>query len=412
MELLRGLKLAWRTVARNRLRSLLMMLGVLVGVASLTALAVVGESARRETLKRFRRMVGTFDTVIVRPGANRSRGMPSLTNVEPSLKFEDARAVAAEVPGVRRVTLVQNAFDVDVRSRDQTATPALFGVSANWPALRGDEDEIAAGSFLSEDDVDGLARVAVLGADAAAALFPGQGPGGPLGQTVRIGDVPFQVKGVLRPRGAGPAGGSLDNLLYIPVTTASRRLFNRDFLTMAIAQLRDPSQSTAAMRDIRTLLRERHQLAAAAPDDFTLISPRAAFARITAMGSVLSRVLAGVAVLATLIGGMVIMSLMLIGVAERRREIGVRRSVGASRRDILLQFLLEALVVSGSGGLAGALLGLGATQAVLWLQKLPAVAPWGALGWAAVISVALGLGFGVHPAWKAARVDPVAALRS
>jgi putative ABC transport system permease protein len=405
-----GLRLAWRTVARNRLRSFLMMLGVLVGIASLTALDSVGESTRRETLRRFQRMVGTFDTVIVRPGANRSRGMPSLTNVEPSLKFTDARAIAAEVPAVRRVALLQNAFDVDVRSRDQAASPAIFGVSANWTDLRG--EEVAAGAFFADEEVAGLARVAVLGADAAAALFPGESAAGPLGQTVRIGEVPFVVKGVLRPRGAGPAGASLDNLVYIPVTTASRRLFNRDFLTMAIAQLRDPSQSETALRDIRALLRERHQLAAAAQDDFTLISPRAAFGRVAAMGSVLARTLRGVAVLAMLIGGVVIMSLMLVGVAERRREIGVRRSVGASRGDILWQFLLEALLVSAGGGLIGSLLALGGTQAAIRLQHLPAVPPWGALGWAALLSVGLGLLFGVHPAWKAARVDPVTALRS
>jgi putative ABC transport system permease protein len=180
---------------------------------------------------------------------------------------------------------------------------------------------------------------------------------------------------------------------------------------MAIAQLKDPSRSDAAMATIRALLRERHRLATAAQDDFTLISPRAAFSRVAAVGSVLARVLAGVAALAMLIGGVVIMSLMLIGVAERRREIGVRRSVGASRRDILLQFLLEALLVSGCGGLIGTLVGLGGTQAVTWLQKLPPAPPWAALGWAASLSVGLGLVFGVHPAWKASRVDPVAALR-
>jgi hypothetical protein len=261
MDLLRAAKLAWRTVARNRLRSFLMMLGVLVGIASLTALDSVGESTKQETLRRFKRMIGTFDTVVVRPGANRSRGMPSLTNVEPSLKFEDARAIAAEVPEVSRVALVQNAFDIDVKSRDRTSSPAVFGVSANWTALRG--EEIAAGAFFTDDDVAGLARVAVLGAEVAGTLFPGEDP---IGKTVRIGDVPFQVKGVLRTLGAGPAGGSLDNLLFIPVTTASRRLFNRDFLTMAIAQLKDPSRSDAAMATIRALLRERHRLATAAQD--------------------------------------------------------------------------------------------------------------------------------------------------
>jgi putative ABC transport system permease protein len=407
MELLHNLKLAGRTLARNRLRSFFMMLGVLVGIASLTTLDAVGESTRQETLRRFKRMIGTFDTVIVRPGANRSRGMPSLTNVEPSLKFDDAGALAAELSEVVRVAQVQNAFDIDVKSRDHIASPAVFGVSANWTELR--DEEVNAGAFFSENDVRSLARVAVLGAEVAAALFPGEAP---VGKTVRIGDVPFQVKGVLRPLGAGPAGGSLDNLVFIPVTTASRRLFNRDFLTMAIAQLKDPRQSDLAMQKIRALLRERHHLAAAAADDFTLVSPRAAFARITEMGSVLGRVLTGVAVLAMLIGGVVITSLMLIGVSERRREIGVRRSVGASRRDILLQFLFEALLIAGSGGLLGTLLGLGGTSAVIWIQRLPPAPPWGTLGWAAGLSIALGLLFGVHPAWKAAHVDPVAALRA
>jgi putative ABC transport system permease protein len=410
MEILRGLRLAWRSVSRNRLRSLLMMLGVLIGIASLTALQSVGESTRRETMRRFKRMVGTFDTVIVRPGANRSRGMPSLANVEPSLRFEDARAMAAEVPGVARVALVQNAFDIDVRWRDRTATPSIFGVSANWPALR--DEEVAAGGFFSDDDVAALARVAVLGAGAAADLFPGEDAAAPLGRTIRVADVPFQVVGVLRPLGAGPAGASLDDLLFIPVTTASRRLFNRDFLTMAIAQLRDPAASAAVMSELRQLLRRRHRLAAAAPDDFTLIDPRASFARVTEMGSLLGRVLTGVALLAMLIGGVVIMSLMLIGVAERRREIGVRRSVGASRRDILLQFLAEALLVAAGGGMMGALLGLGGTHAVTWWQRLPPAPLGGALAWAAALSIGIGLLFGVHPAWRAARVDPVTALRS
>src|SRR5258708_5796400 len=163
MDLIRSLRLAWRTVARNRLRSFIMMLGVLVGIASLTTLQSLGESTRQETLRRFKRMVGTFDTVIVRPGANRSRGMPSLTNVEPSLKFEDAQAMAAGIPEVARVASMQNAFDVDVRFRDRTAEPAIFGVSANWTALR--DAEIADGAFFSEADAKGLARVAVLGSE-------------------------------------------------------------------------------------------------------------------------------------------------------------------------------------------------------------------------------------------------------
>jgi putative ABC transport system permease protein len=407
MKVYRAIALTLRTLSRNRLRTFFMMLGVVVGISSLTAVSSVGESTRQETMRRFKRMVGTFDTVIVRPGAGHTRGMPSLTTVPPTLKFEDARAIATEVPGVLRVAEVQNAFDVDVKYREKTDAPAIFGVSSNWMALR--DDEVAQGSGITDDDVQSLARVAVIGADVKTMLF---GDEDPMGTTVRIADVPFQVKGVLASRGAGPTGASLDNLLLIPVTTASRRLFNRDFLTMLITQLNDPAQGDTAVTKITALLRERHHIVPPAADDFTITNPRAAMARVTEVGSTLSKVLTGVATLATLIGGVVIMSLMLIAVSERRKEIGVRRSVGASRQDIMLQFLLEALTISALSGFAGIAIGIGGTSLATWMQQLPPAVVWSAIGGAVAVSVAVGLVFGLHPAWKACNVDPIAALRT
>jgi len=407
MGILGGIRLATRSVSRRRLRAFFMMLGVTVGVSSLTILYSVGENTKQETMRRFKRMVGTFDTVIVRPGAGRTRGMPTLTNVEPTLKFEDAQAIASEIPEIKQVAQAQTAFDIDVKYRGRTASPAVFGVSANWLDLRS--DEVAEGSFMTRDDLQSLARVAVIGVDVKGALFPDESP---LGKTIRIGEVPFQIKGVLTSRGAGPAGGSLDNLILIPVKTASRRLFNRDFLTMLIAQLNDPGRSDAAIQKITALLRERHHLAASALDDFTITSPQAALTRVTQVGSTLSKTLTGVAFIAMLIGGIVIMSLMLIAVSERRKEIGVRRSVGASRQDILLQFVLEAGAISTLGGLIGVAIGLGGTRVVTQLQKLPSAIACEALVLSVLLSFAVGLVFGLYPAWKAANVDPIAALRS
>jgi putative ABC transport system permease protein len=407
MNLYRAAALALRTLSRNRLRSFLMMLGIAVGIASLSALSSVGESTRQDTMRRFKRMVGTFDTVIVRPGAGRTRGMPSLTTVPPTLKFDDAQAIATEIPGILRVAQVQNAFDVDVKYREKTVTPAIFGVSSNWTELR--DDEVLQGSAIAEDDVRGVSRVAVVGADVKASLFPDEDP---IGKTLRIADVPFVVKGVLASRGAGPAGASLDNVLLVPVTTASKRLFNRDYLTMLIAQLRDPDLGDAAVKEITALLRERHHIVPPAADDFTITNPRAAMARVNEVGSTLSKVLAGVAALATLVGGVVIMSLMLIAVSERRKEIGVRRSVGASCQDIMVQFLLEALTISGLGGLIGVSIGVGGASAAAWLIHAPSALVWNAIGGAVLVSIAVGLVFGLYPAWKASNVDPIAALRS
>jgi putative ABC transport system permease protein len=254
-----------------------------------------------------------------------------------------------------------------------------------------------------------LNRAAVLGSDAENELFPNEDP---LNKKILIGNVPFQVIGVLNSRGAGPAGGSLDNLILIPVTTASRRLFNRDFLTMVIAQLKTPQRSSVAIKEITSLLRRRHRLAPSAMDDFTITDPRAVMKQLLQVGSVLNKTLMGVSIAAMILGGVVIMALMLMGVTERRREIGIRRSIGASRSDITAQFLLEAVLISVVGGLAGIALGSSGVNLVASMQRLPFVFSIQDLAFAAGLSAAVGLIFGIYPAWRAARVDPVLALRS
>jgi putative ABC transport system permease protein len=398
---------AWRSLTRSKLRSFLMMLGVIVGIASLTALASVGEATRQETMRQFKRMLGTFDTLTIRPGAGSTRGMPSLGAVEPSLKFDDGPAIVAGVRGVKRVALVQQAFDLDVSYRDETAVPLVLGVSPNWADVRG--EAVASGEHLSDDDDRTLARVAVIGSDVAQTLFHGEEP---LGKVIRIADVPFQVKGVMAPRGAGPGGVSLDNMLVIPVSTSAKRLFNRDYLTTLVVQLEDANESDRVADDVRAVLRERHRIIPPAEDDFTVSSPRATLAQITSVGTMLSKVVTGVAVIATLIGGAVIMSLMLIGVSERRREIGLRRAIGATRRDVLRQFLVEAALIAVVGGAIGIVVGAGGATIGALLQKLPPAYEWQIIGAAFAISLAVGILFGLYPAWKAANVDPIEALRS
>ncbi len=407
MKLLVTTRLALRSLARNPLRSFFMMLGVTIGIASLTALASVGEATTQETMRRFKRMLGTFDMVIIQPGSSSTRGMPSLATVEPVLKSEDAQAIVAEIPLVRRAAEMQFALDLDVKYRDRTTSPSVIGVSANWAEVRN--EDVAVGNGISEEDVASLARVVVIGEDVRRSLFPDEDP---IGKTLRIADVPFQVKGILASRGVGPGGASMDNNVVIPVSTASKRLFNRDYLTSIIAQLEDPSRAAEAIASITALLRERHGIAPNAEDDFQVTSPEAQIAQVTDVGSTLSLVMLGVAAIAMLIGGTVIMSLMLIAVSERRREIGVRRAVGASRRDILGQFLAEAAVVSLLGGLLGVVIGVGGALLVTRYAQLPPDILWSAVGGSVLLSVVIGLLFGLQPAWRAANVDPIQALRS
>lgn len=396
---------AWRAVRRYRLRSALMMIAIVIGIAGMTILSSIGQATKQETLARFKNMLGTFDTLIVRPGAGSVRGMTNLAESDVTLTFDDASAVAG-APFARNVVEVENAFKIDASYSDQHASPAVFGVSPDWAGVRG--ESLAEGDFVTAQDEQALSRVAVLGADARRDLF---GDSDPLGKIIRIGGVPFQVKGVLDPRGAGPTGASLDDLVFIPVTTAAKRLFNRNYLTMLIVQLKDPEQSGAAMADLRQLLRARHRLDDGAPDNFTVSSPRAIMARVQAMGSALGTLLRVVTVLALIVGGIVVFAVMLAGVGARRAEIGVRRAAGASRGAIAAQFLAEACLISLSGGLIGMAIGIGGTQAVSALQRLPFVVDLPVLAMAVALSLLLGVVFGAIPALKASRVDPIEALR-
>ncbi|HKW63726.1 MAG TPA: ABC transporter permease [Candidatus Acidoferrum sp.] len=398
---------ALRSMRRYWLRTTLMMLAIVVGIASLAVLSSIGEATRRETMQRFKNMIGTFDTIIVRPGGGRSRGMPTLVNVPPTLRFEDADAIAKDLPEVKAVAEMQTAFDVDIKYRERAASPVVIGVTPNWLELRS--EEMQDGLFFTEDQNASLARVAVIGTDVRAALFPEEDPSG---KTLRIADVPFQVIGILKSRGAGPAGGSLDNLVLIPVNTASRRLFNRDFLTMVIAQIKDPEHGSEATERVTALLRERHHIQPAALDDFTITNPAATMAQVTRAGNTLTKILTGVAAMALLVGGVVIMSLMSIAVSERWKEIGVRRSVGATRGDIVAQFLLEATLVATAGGIAGAMIGWVGMQLATRMQTLPQILVWRPFAGAILVSVTVGLVFGIYPAWKASRLDPIRALRS
>lgn len=398
---------AMRSLGRYRLRASLMMLGIVVGIASLAVLSSLGEATKRETMQRFKNMIGTFDTIIVRPGGGRTRGMPTLVNVPPTLRFEDAKAIASELPEIKAVAEVQNAFDIDIKYRDRSSSPAVFGVSPNWLALRS--EDVADGIFFSAEQNDSLTRVAVLGLDVRNQLFSSEDA---LGKAIRIADVPFQVIGLLKSRGAGPAGASLDNVVLIPINTASRRLFNRDFLTMLIAQVRNPERSDEATARVTALLRERHHIQPPALDDFTITNPAVTAAQVARAGGTLTKILTGVSVMALLIGGIVIMSLMSVAVSERRKEIGVRRAVGAARSDVVQQFLLEAIFIALAGGIAGVVIGWGGMQLVTRLQQLPPILIWQPFAVAIGLSLAVGMTSGLYPAWKASRVDPIQALRS
>jgi len=399
-------RLALRALSVHKLRTFFMMLGVIVGIATLTVIVSLGQRTRQQVMERFKNMVGSLDTVVVRPGSPATRGMASMSDVEPTLLRADAEAIAREIPLIRRVAPVQNASGVEMKVSDLNTTAAVFGVTSDWLELRN--ESVAEGGFFTASDEEGLARAAVIGKDVVKALFP---DGDALGKTIKINNVNCEVKGILKSRGVGPGGGSMDNLAYVPLSTFSRRLYNQDHLTMAIAELKDPRDSDRAIEQMTALLRERHGIVPPAEDDFQFTSPRASMERMASMATRFNTLLTLVAAVSLLVGGVVIMNLMLSSITERRKEIGLRRSLGAKKRDITLQFLLESLVVTLLGGAIGAGLAVGGSYALFALANLPPLLSWQALSLALVCCVFIGIVFGIQPARRAASLDPIEALR-
>ncbi|MBI2202441.1 MAG: ABC transporter permease, partial [Candidatus Rokubacteria bacterium] len=382
-----------------------MMLGVLIGIAAVTIIVSIGEGAKAQVAEKIRRL-GGFGTVMVVAGGGATRGVGGVDSVPATLTVQDGEAIRVEIPKVRDVALVQVKSNVAIKAGGRATTTSVWGVTPNYPAMR--TTPVAAGEFFGPDEQASAARVAVLGADVAAALF---GTVDPLDATIRVENAPFKVIGVLEVQGASPGGGNLDDRIFIPQATATRRLFNATHLSQVVVQIEGTDQVAPAAQRIAAFLRERHQIPPGSADDFGVRIAEQMLGILTATSRTLTIFLSLVAGLSLLVGGFVVSNIMLISVTERTREIGVRRAVGARRRDIVVQFVLEAALVTMAGGVLGVVVGV--TGAFLAARVLgwPAALSWPAIIGAVLFAAIIGLVSGVQPARKAAQLHPVEALR-
>ena len=400
MRLSEIVRSALRSLRGNRMRTALTALGTIIGVASVIIVLAVGEGASADVSSRIRAL-GT-NLLTIRPGAG---GMgPVRSGSVETLTLGDAAALA-RVPGVRAVA-PEVTGSAQVRHRTENVSGQVIGVTDTYLDIRS--LDVASGlSFDPLDDVQ-RRRVTILGANVADDLF---GTESPLGARVQIRGIAFQVVGVLERK--GDAGfQSPDDVVLVPLATHQGVLFGQDHLSAISVQVEDEGGAAEVQASIEELLRLRHRLRADQDDDFSVRSQTEMLQTMSAVTGTLTALLGAVALVSLLVGGIGIMNIMLASVRERTREIGVRMAVGARRRDILLQFLAESVVVSAFGGLAGLALGWGGALAIAklggWAMVVPAYGVALALG----VSLAVGVVFGVGPARSAARLDPVEALRT
>jgi putative ABC transport system permease protein len=382
-----------------------MMLGVLIGITALTVIISVGQGAKVQVMQKMENL-SAFGAVMVIPGGGMTRGLGSVDTVPATLTAEDAQAIQTEVPNVQDIALVQSKQGVSIKFGGQSTTTMVWGVTPNYPAIR--PTPVVRGEFFGPEEHSATARVAVLGQDTAMALF---GDADPLEQTIRIENVPFKVIGIQKKMGASPGGGNLDDRILIPQGTAARRLFNLTNMTQLVVQINGREHVRGAAERVKQLLHERHHIAEGMPEDFSVRIAEQMLGVLTGTSQTLTLFLSIVAALSLLVGGFIVMNIMLISVSERTKEIGLRRAVGARRRDILLQFVLEAGVVTAVGGLVGVLVGVAGALLASRLMDWPAALSWPAIIGAVVFAGIVGLVFGVQPARKAAGLHPVEALR-
>ena len=404
MTLLQTLRIALRALRRNPLRSVLTGLGMIIGVGAVIALVSIGNGAR----VRIESQIADLgeNLLVIFPGSSREGGVRSGWGGRSSLKPHDAAAIAREIPHVVAVS-------AEARRRNQVIAAGrnwntvILGESPDYPAIRN--WPIARGSMFSENDVQRIAKVAVVGRTIVEQLFPDGRT--PIGEIVRIGNVPFRIVGVLAPKGFSIHGQDQDDVVIVPHTSHLRRIARRDYLNSILVQVEDAAYLEAVQQQITDLLRVRHRLGDEDPSDFIVRNQLDIVERATATTRTMTLLLGAIASVSLVVGGIGIMNIMLVSVTERTREIGIRLAIGAHDRDVLRQFLCEAVILSSVGGLLGVATGLLGSQLMATLNGWPVHVSPESVAAAVAFSAGVGIFFGYYPARRAAQLDPIQALR-
>ncbi|MEW5945801.1 MAG: ABC transporter permease [bacterium] len=405
-RILRIAREAMCTVAGNRIRFLMMVTAIFIGVTSLTMVICFTEGTRQHVMELVARH--GLDTLMIRPGSGKdSTDARGLDRSIVSLSKDDALAIETSVPNVLRVAPIQNQRGVDMKYGEKSTTAEVFGVTPDWAVVR--DFGPSEGMFISEDDMMQYGRVCLLGRTVKRTLF---GDVDPIGRTVQIRNIPFIVKGVLIEKGVSASGKDRDDRIVIPLSTASKRLFAQDYLNQIVVQVRDVRTIHETAKEIEALLRQKHGLGPDDVADFSIREPTELADMASGTSATLASLLLAMAGISMLVGGIVIMNVMLISISERRTEIGLRRAMGARKPDIMVQILIECLSVTMAGGILGVLFGAGITTYLSFAGIMASRVGWLPFAISVLSCTVIAVVFGTYPAKKAAAIDPTAAMRS
>ncbi len=403
---------SFESLVKHKLRTFFMMAGTIVGIAALVIIMAMG----RGTEKRVMTRVNNFGPRAIMLIAGGGKDLPPPDLSVTTLTLDDAKAIREEVPGLEIVTPQAWRFNVPLRFEANEVSSVVWGVEPVWHDAW--EWYPIHGEGITEEDVATQSRVCVIGASVAKDLFGWEpameGGTNPIGKTILAGkgSVPLEVKGVLKRRGVpGPGMSDFDMRIVIPITTAMRRVMNVDHIGGIRMVSGDAERIPEQVRQMRELIHQRHRIVPPQEDDFRIITPTVIAGIARGTSRTLNALLIALAALSLLVGGVVLMNILLISVAERTKEIGLRRAVGATRRDIFMQFLVESLSVSFLGMVLGCMLGWGISVALASLRVMPMLVTWEPFAVSAAFALAVGTLFGVQPARRAAKLDPVEALR-
>ncbi|MEN6566055.1 MAG: ABC transporter permease [Veillonellales bacterium] len=396
--------IAFEGLKANKLRSFLTMLGIIIGVGAVIAMVSLGLGVQQKVQSSIAGLGSNL--LIVMPGSNSpSGGVRLAAGSNITLTRQDATAIGKEIAGVKYVApAVSSQFQIIYGNQNWKTN--VQGTTPDFLAVRN--FQVVSGTFFSTSEENSRSRVAVLGQTVADNLFPNTTP---VGKTIRINNAPFRVIGVLESKGQSSMGQDQDDTVIIPLATAQDRVLGITYLHNISIQVENDKVIDQVQEDVTSLLRSRHHIAANADDDFTVRNLTALMSTVKETTQTITLFLGAIAAISLLVGGIGIMNIMLVSVTERTREIGIRKAIGATYGNILLQFLIEAIVISVTGGLIGICLGVAGAYAITQFAGWNTVISPAAILGSFSVTVMIGLFFGIYPARKAALLDPIEALR-